>query len=188
NDTSAYKPKKEIYEHPRYLEVLTNIIDIFRVLFLRNLCFPMFAYKYLPNLLENFIETPNEPLESFYSIKHSDNPLKEVIERNIRTIYSCVDICSLYVKILYKELFNEEIFQNRKRILINDFIKEDSHLYKAYEDQPKLVVKTTETTILLGGLFSATLVASIIFLIFLIKFLPIAIHKVFSHTHPKIFQ
>lgn len=181
NETVAYKPRDELLNHPRYMEVISKHIEIFQGIFLRNICYRMFVCKYFPSLVDSYIKATDDPYEAFDKLKGSENILKDAVDFNIRTAQSCIDIVCMFMKLTYRELCGEDILTNiQPRILINDLIEHTPDFYKVYQNDHVEVVRTTKTNNLYNFAFLW------VFMIFGIIFVacslvgPIFIRKMFS--------
>ncbi len=188
NETIAFKPREEILEHPRYMEVITKHVKIFQALYLRNVCYRMFLCKYFPSLANAYVRSLDDPLEVFEKLKNSSNLLKDATDMNVRTAQSCIDIVCLFIRLTYRELSGgEEILDKLPpNVLINDLIEHIPDFYKVYEKESTEVIRTDKVTFLYNFAFLWVFLIFIVLFISIVWVAPFLINKLFTPPRPHL--
>lgn len=183
SESSAYKPKKEVLKHPDYMTVVSKLINIFRVMFLRNACHAMFAHKYLPFIFSSYISSMEDMVQAYEYLKESDNLLKDAVDMNLTSQQSCIDIFALFTRLLHKELFptSEPILTNTKSMLINDLLT-DPQFYQVYakDETPTMAIRTSREQNIFHWVYTGILTVMIVGFILCAFFLPNLLPKIFS--------
>lgn len=150
----GYLPRQELLTHPRYLEIIAQLVKILTLVYLVNDPFYAFTHKWQSNILKppHLAGYPNVR-EYYYDLEKSrENVLETIFKKTKPISSSCVDMTILFVSLLHEKLYinltEEELLVGgipAERKILADvydydtarFIRPTSDLFQLYEREQR---------------------------------------------------